>query len=367
MRAKPGYDIANDELTTEQTALRKRIADADPDVLTRAMELRSRSERRWQSRAAVDALRDPQVAAWADIVERIEASGATPREGPVSPNLADAATVARDTLALTWSPFRRRTQEAYNKFMAEAYPAALTPLRERLERLRSDRAQAQIAVGEILAALRGVMGLSGSTEDRATAEFLLENDEILRRFIVALANATPDGEVARLRDRIEVGGEATGNDIRAAARDAGVSPDALIRLVEHLRQSPGVRNAVVEGMAAINRSISDSAITAIRQIESGEETAQTMAPAIARFVRSRGRASDAMTGVERDIRELEARRLQLELLRDAGAVEIPESELAAMEEKYPKAVHLARWAKICGSDLPLPEKKAALQKLLKRP
>jgi hypothetical protein len=46
--------------------------------------------------------------------------------------------------------------------------------------------------------------------------------------------------------------------------------------------------------------------------------------------------------------------------------QIPESELAAMEEKYPKAVHLARWAKICGSDLPLPEKKAALQKLLKR-
>ena len=38
---RQGYDIANDELTTEQTALRKRIADADPDVLARAMELLS--------------------------------------------------------------------------------------------------------------------------------------------------------------------------------------------------------------------------------------------------------------------------------------------------------------------------------------
>lgn len=453
VRAKPGYDIANDELTTEQTALRKRIADADPDVLTRAMELRSRSERRWQSRAAVDALRDPQVAAWADIVERIEASGATPREGPVSDNLADAATVARDTLALTWSPFRRRTQEAYDKFMAEVYPAALTPLRERLERLRSDRAQAQIAVGEILAALRGVMGLSGSTEDRATAEFLLENDEILRRFIVALAQTSPDTALSRLRDRIlripdtapayteaqaqldaelgastfvevpryEVSGITTDDvralfgtesrtanpdlyewfakqpaqvkkevvkaamkgavdarlaqfgsrrqvgvdrvevpgraptadelrarfteivrermtaeglaDIQRAAEAAGLSFGALQRLVEQVGGSPGFRNAITETFGAVNRSIEEAAITAIRAAESGADP-RSVSPAIARFVRSRGRASDAMTGVERDIRELEARRLQLELLRDAGAVEIPESELGVAEMIY---------------------------------
>lgn len=470
MRAKPGYDIANDELTTEQTALRKRISDADPDVLTRAQELRSHSERRWKSRAAVDALRDPQVAAWADIVERIEASGATPREGPVSDNLADAATVARDTLALTWSPFRRRTQEAYDKFMTEVYPAALTPLRERLERLRSDRAQAQIAVGEILAALRGVMGLSGSVEDRATAEFLQENDELLRRFIVALAQTSPDTALSRLRDRIfripdsapayteaqaqldaELGASTfievpryevsgiTADDVRAlfgtdsrtanpdlyewfakqpasvkkevvkaamkgavdarlaqfgsrrqvgvdrvevpgraptadelqerftslirermaaegladiqrAAEAAGLSFGALQRLVEQVEGSPGFRNAITETFGAVNRSIEEAAITAIRRVEFavGGFASQTVgegpvnrraaaimaAPFIERLTRSRGRASDAMTGVERDIRELEVRRLQLELLRDAGAAEIPESELGVAEMIY---------------------------------
>lgn len=474
VRAKPNYDIATDELMAERELLQRRIDAADDAALSRAMELRSRAERRWQSRAAVEALRDPQIAAWYDIIERIEMSGATPREGPTSPNLADAATIARDTLALTWAPFRRRTQAAYDKFMAEVYPAALTPLRQRLERLRSDRAQAHIAVGEILAALRGVMGLSGSTEDRATAEFLLENDELLRRFIVSLAQTSPDSPLARLRDRIsripdtapiyteaqaqldaelgastfvevpryEVSGITTDDvralfgtdsrtanpdlyewfakqsaqvkkeivkaamkgavdarlaqfgsrrqvgvdrvevpgraptvdelrtrfteivrermageglsDIQRAAEAAGISFGALQRLVEQVEGTPGARNAIVETLRATDRSLQESAISAIRSVEQGAD-AREVAPTIRRYAQSRGRAATNMTGVEQEIQELEARRLNLELLRDAGAAEIPESELGVAEMIYDGAdggIILKAFTKADGTEQP---------------
>lgn len=52
--------------------------------------------------------------------------------------------------------------------------------------------------------------------------------------------------------------------------------------------------------------------------------------------------------------------------RMARLRQIPESQLAQLEEQFPEAVHAVRWNKICQSDLPMPEKKAALLALKRR-
>jgi len=328
-RSAPNFDRTED--LARLAALRKEIAEADPGALARAGDLRLHAARKWESRAAQMVMLDPQIQAWLEIVERIEQSGATPQEA--SGNLADAAEVARDTLFLSWRPFQKRTAQVYDDFMSTTYPERLRALRTRLEDLTGDRVRAHVAVGEILASLRGVMGLSGSTEDRATAEFLAENDEQLRRFIVALAQADPDSAVARFRDRVFRRLDSDEADLRAVAAASGISVDATVRLVDLIRESDGRRNAVVEAYGAVDRSITESALAAIRGVEQGG-SAEAAAPAIARFVRARGRAIDALTGVEQDISQLEGRRVALEMLRDAGATEVPTPETGATEMVY---------------------------------
>lgn len=467
-RLSPNFDRAEDE--AKLAGIRKEIADlaAMPPVDNRALAIRASRQRRDESKAAALVLLDPQVRMLREVIERIENSGATPRESP-DPGLADARRAGTDSLILSWRPFRRRTAEAYDQFMAEVYPEKLRELAAALRAARESRADARIAVGEILAAIGGRMGLSGSREDRATADFLREQDALLRRFVVLLAGASPTDPVARLRDRIsripdtapayseaaaqldaelgastfvetpryEVSGitpddiralfgtesrsanpelydffaklpaarkkevvrkamkgivddqlaalasrrqvgtdvtevpgraataeelrarffqvvresmdDARLSDIRAAAEAAGISPDALGRLVQFIEASDGSRNAVMEAVRAIDRSTEESALAAIREIEQSlsaparpgvseqdlrkarRTVSERAAPAIARFSRAQGAAADAAAGIRREISELEARRLALLRLRDMGAAELPEPESAVRE------------------------------------
>lgn len=441
----PGFDRTADEEALAR--LRKRINAANPDALARAEDLRLQNARRPESKAAMEVLLDPQIRAWLEIIEQIEQSGATPREDVSGPT-ANAVQTATDTLFLSWRPFRERTAKVYREFLETEYPKRLKALKEKLEGFASDRVKAHVAVGEILSALAGTADLSGSVEGRETAMFLRENDELLRRFIVALAQADPDSTVARLRDQVlqapdtapiqeaarnelvreiletPVFENSTPDDVRAlfgvdsrtanpglyewfsrqpqsvkkevvrnamrgvvdarlprkqvgilreaaprppneaeiqerfwsafqqemdarglaalgaAARSAGISTGALTRLLEFIRQSPGARNAVTSAYDAVSRELRESALAAILEIEAAgdkAEVAERVAPAIERFVRARGRATDALRGVEQDIAELEARRKALEMLRDAGAATLPESELAVSEMLYDAA------------------------------
>lgn len=333
----PGFDRTADEETLAR--LRKRIDTANPDALARAEDLRLQNARRPESKAAMEVLLDPQIRAWLEIIEQIEQSGATPREDVSGPT-ANAVQTATDTLFLSWRPFRERTAKVYREFLETEYPKRLKALKEKLEGFASDRVKAHVAVGEILSALAGTADLSGSVEGRETAIFLRENDELLRRFVVALAQADPDSTVARLRDQVLGNEPVAAPALTPLARAAGISPDALTRLLELIRRSPGARNAVTSAYDAVSRELRESALAAILEIEAAEdkaEVAERMAPAIERFVRARGRATDALRGVEQDIAELEARRKALEMLRDAGAATLPESELAVSEMLYDAA------------------------------
>lgn len=252
--------------------LAKRVAKFPTDIRARADELRARRHSMAEAEAARRVLEDPFWVETADIVDRVDESGVTPRAlDDLSPNARNAAEALRNAFHHSYQG-HQESLAVRSESERSKVEATLRRLRDRLRTIRSDAGAAEVAVKEVRDALAGEHGTSGTLASRDIATAFRDLDTAIQRFAISLARARPDTPVWELRELVQAYDPAVPLDAREEYRrtlaDAmGLSVDAFSRILDLIQRYGEFRSGILAMHDAAERASTDATITAIEDIE----------------------------------------------------------------------------------------------------
>lgn len=259
------------EARAELGKLNEQLDRLGEPARVRAIEIRASDAALPHADAARRALADPALL---DIAARIDPHvGRTLRqESELTPQEQSAMEVAAAVSANQAWVFRDRVQREAQAFRDNVYLPGMGRLRAKLLARLKTEGELTIAMHEVMAAAEGEAGQAGTLTGRAAAEALRDRDTAIMRFAEALARSAPDTEVGALRAALLSGGlvgvplDLQGT-VQAAAREAGISTDAVERILSLLRTSPEFGNAIVRLHDVASEKATRATISAIERIE----------------------------------------------------------------------------------------------------
>jgi len=256
------------------------IEEASPEIADMARGLKARMEAIPLARAATDALADPRLQDWVEIIHQIEESGVTPRTfSEMPPNLRSAAMTAA-------SMFRYHTDALVTSVtdslaaVTDKNLAALRKLANQRLEVRAKHGNIEMGIVDLIAAAVGDPGASGGLYTVEVARQIRALDQQLMHFAVALGRSVPGTTVAAIRDAFADGsnlGDEWHNifsavGVHEAAVASAISDETVKEILELAKNQPEFRNMVV-GLADEADSRSDAnLLNAIERLQATRDS-----------------------------------------------------------------------------------------------
>ena len=265
---------------TRQEARLAQIEEGSPDIYSRATFIRARLDAMPEARATMDALADPAMQEWVEIVHRIQDSGVEPRTlGKMSEGLRNSARTAAGMFAFHARALRRQIDERLDT-ITDSNLRILNGVRAaRLEK-RREQGEIEVAIHELLRAAAGDQAASGGLFTLAQAENIRAlGIAAVARFARYLGQVAPGSTGEDLRDafiegsvgnylRQNLSAPPEANPIVAAARDAGITVDTMRGILDLAADLPDFRNVVLTVANEADRRSEENLLNFIERLRS---------------------------------------------------------------------------------------------------
>lgn len=336
-------DVARQRIQDEIAKLTESIQKAKPQHRMRADEIRASDAMVPYARAAQAVIdQDPDIREWASQYDQAEDSGLSPRpEGDITEALSLARQALRDRANVQAHTRAEQAERELGEFLAKEYTPELRSIRGRIVERTRDLLESRTAMSDLVLALAGEADLSGTLSGRDAATALRNLNSAVSRLAIRMAQARADTLVGQMREQLRVGvpGESAywiNLNVAQVAQEVGLGEQATRQILQLLSKSPEFHNALFELHKNARGEAHQAVITAIERIEQAlrqaelresvdEETEAEKYRALAKSIAetridelsdiTRGLKRD-ITSVERELAELEQRRLEKQYAAD---------------------------------------------------
>jgi hypothetical protein len=277
----PQYPIQtlNRRISRQQIRLSD-IEQNHPEMYARASELKSRVEGDPAARAAADAISDPAIQEWVEVIHQIRESGTQPRALAAMPvAIQNSAAVAAGVFQYKARAMRRELGDRLVRTTDTAL-RALNKLVEERRNSRQKEGQIEVAMVEMIQAARGDAGASGGLYTLEEAKRMRDiGDRAIARFARFLGASDPGTLPAELRDAfiednlMSIGIDPAtlsgpnSFDLDRIATDAGISREAFLQIMELARTSRPFQNMVVALADEADERAETSILNAIQRLQ----------------------------------------------------------------------------------------------------
>lgn len=338
------YDPAQieQEIKELQAAISKKTGERTDDldgseIAARANEILDSDRSLPRARAAKMVLEHPEVRRLTEILDRISESGLTPRPAAqLSDFHASRAEVAHDMLRAAYRGLQDAALREQAKFLHGQYASGVTGFKRRLTATLSKQGELEVAMSDIVRQLGRELGLSGSLRSPEAERVLRDEAVAISRLAIALAQADPDTPAGRLRENILMSPGSLlvpAQDLRVIAGQAGVSEEALSRVLKYIRDLPDLQHAVPQLFEASMSAAQNATITVLQKIEDaledgtkeGDQLAKdTAEKALDRLRRTWERLARREANQSEHLDKLEQERLYHEALVEFAGEQMPD-------------------------------------------
>lgn len=336
-------DVARQRIQDQIAELTEAIQKAKPQHRMRADEIRTSDAMVPYARAAQSVLeRDPDIREWATQFDQAADSGLSPRpESDITESLSLARQALRDRANVQSHTRAEQAERELGEFLTREYGPELRSIQGRIVERTRELLENQTAMSDLVLALAGEADLSGTLSGREAATALRDLNSAVAKLAIRMAQAKADTLTGQMREQLRVGvpGESAywiNLNAVQVAQEVGLGEQATRQILQLLSHSPEFHNALFELHQNARGEAQRAVLTAIEKIEQAlrqaelqesldEEAKAEKYRELAKRIAetridelsdiSRGLKRD-ITSVERELAELEQRRLEKQYAAD---------------------------------------------------